>query len=332
MNERITDEADRDERELAEIIRHAGSRAQPPAAARQAVREATAAEWRAVVADRNRRNRLRWTVAAAAVAAGVSVMPLVQSPTVTVASVTRVSGPVDIDGGLFARSVPIGQGGAVTAGAQIRSGSGGRVALQVGGASVRMDEESAITMTAPERIALTRGAIYVDADPAAPETLPLVIETEYGNVQHLGTQFETRLAGGGLRVRVREGRVRVRGGQVSMESGAGEQVTLLATGEVKRAPVPLTGGEWAWTGEIAPPYDIENEPLAGFLHWVGRETGREIVFSSAASEAEAARVILRGSVEGLSPERALAAVLATTRLGYSEAPGRLLIDLKAGDR
>lgn len=335
MNDRITQGTDRDEHQLAEIIRHAGSRAQPPAAVRDAVREATAAEWRAVVASRARRSRLRWSVAAAAVAAGLTVwitVPLVQPPAAVVASVTRVGGPVDSGGGLFASPAPMQPGAAVMAATEIRSGPGGRVALQMGGTSVRMDEQSTIRMIAPGRIALARGAIYVDADPAVAGSSPLVIETEYGTVQHLGTQFETRLAGGGMRVRVREGQVRIMGGQVSVESAAGEQVTLLRTGDLQRESVPRTGGEWAWVGEIAPPYDIDNKPLAGFLHWIGRETGREIVFSSAESEAEAARVILRGSVEGLTPERALTAVLATTRFGYTEAPGRVLIDFKAGDR
>ena len=189
-----------------------------------------------------------------------------------------------------------------------------------------------MAMIAPGRIVLKQGAIYVDSDPVASASSPLVIETAFGTVEHLGTQYETRLPAGGLRVRVREGRVRVTDGQRSVEGRAGEQVTLLATGDIRREPVARTGGEWAWVGEIAPPFDIENKPLADFLHWVARETGREITFASTASEEEAAHVVLRGSVEGLTPERALAAVLATTRLGYSESNGQVLINFKAGER
>jgi ferric-dicitrate binding protein FerR (iron transport regulator) len=335
MNDRITQGTERDERALADIIRHAGSRAQPPAAVRDAVRAAAEEEWRAVVADRARRRRSRWSLAAAAAVAGLSVwlvLPTVQAPAAVVASVTRVAGPVDMGGGLFSRSTPVQPGAAVMAAAEIRSGPGGRVALQMGSTSVRMDQDSVITVSGPGRVALARGAIYVDADPAARESSPLVIETEYGNVQHLGTQFETRLARDGLRVRVREGHVRIMSEQVSLESNAGEQVTLSGAGDVRREAAPRSGGEWAWVGEITPPFDIEGRSLAGFLHWVARETGREVVYSTPASEAEAARVILRGSVEGLTPERALAAVLATTQLSSGEAPGQLLIDLRPGDR
>ena len=335
MSDRITEEAEGNERQLGEIIRHAGSREQPPAAVRDAVRQATAAEWRAVAAARARRRSLRLSMTAAAAVAGLTVwvvLPLMQAPAAVVAAVTRVSGPVDVGGGVFSTATPIRPGGAVMAAAEIRSGPGGRVALQMGGTSVRMDEESAMTMTAPGRIALTRGAIYVDSGAAASGLLPLVIDTPYATVEHLGTQYEARLAGDGVRVRVREGRVRLLEGDVSVEGGAGEQVTVSGSGDVRREPVASTDAGWAWAGEIAPPFDIENKPLAGFLQWVGRETGREVVFESPASEGEAARVVLRGSVAGLAPERALAAVLATTRLAYREAPGRLLIDFKAGDR
>lgn len=335
MSDRITEEAEGNEQQLGEIIRHAGSRAQPPTAVRDAVRHATAAEWRAVTAARARRRSLRWSMTAAAAVAGLTVwvvLPLMQAPAAVVAAVTRVSGPVDVGGGLFSTFTPIRTGGAVMAAAEIRSSPGGRIALQMGGTSVRMDEESAMTMTAPGRIALTRGAIYVDSGAAASGSLPLVIETPYGTVEHLGTQYETRLGADGVRVRVREGRVRLLEGDVSVEGGAGEQVTLSDSGDVRREALASADADWAWVGEIAPPFDIENKPLAGFLQWVGRETGREVVFASPASEGEAARVVLRGSVEGLTPERALGAVLATTRLAYREAPGRLLIDFRAGDR
>jgi hypothetical protein len=44
-------------------------------------------------------------------------------------------------------------------------------------------------------------------------------------------------------------------------------------------------------------------------------------------------VVLRGSVRGLAPERALAAVLATTDYAAeADGAGRWVIDLKASDR
>ena len=42
-------------------------------------------------------------------------------------------------------------------------------------------------------------------------------------------------------------------------------------------------------------------PVRDFLAWVGRELGREIVFATAESEAEARRAVLSGSITGLTP-------------------------------
>ncbi len=103
-------------------------------------------------------------------------------------------------------------------------------------------------------------------------------------------------------------------------------------GDVQRQAIDGADGAWAWVGEIAPAFDIENRPLPEFLRWVSRETGREIVFASPGAEQAARAVVLRGSVTGLAPAQAMAAVLATTDLGYSETAGRFVIDLKQGER
>jgi ferric-dicitrate binding protein FerR (iron transport regulator) len=339
MMDEQSSEAERGDAHLAGLIRQGGARAQPSRAARDAAREAVRAEWKGVVAARSRRRAARWSVAGAAVAAGVAAwiaLPLLEGPAPAVAAVVRVSGPVDIGSsrllGSFARIAP---GAAVAAGREIRSGEGGRLALTLGGTVLRVDQRSDIEVLAADRVALKRGAIYVDSgnDPAA--SSPLVVETPYGSVEHLGTQYETRVADGTLRVRVREGKVRLAGqGQdqdQAVAAVAGEQVTLGASGMVRREPVAPSGGDWAWVGEIAPAYDIQGRPLLEFLQWASRETGRQLAFATPASEQAAREVRLSGSVQGLSPERALGAVLATTGLQYTETPEELRIHFKAGD-
>jgi ferric-dicitrate binding protein FerR (iron transport regulator) len=336
MNDRTLRERDADEQRLAEIIRRAGARVQPDDAAREAVRGAVHAEWRAVVAERQRQRTWRWSLAAAAVVAALGVWvgaPLVQPPGAVMASVTRVNGPVAIGSGAWlSESVPAAAGAALTAGTELRSGAGGRVALAIGGASVRLDQDSTIRLAAADRIVLRRGAVYVDTGAQGEGVAPLRVETPLGMVEHLGTQYETRLLDGTVRLMVREGKVRLRGDAGEIDTVAGERVTLRRDGEVRRAAVSSADEAWAWAGEVAPAFDIENRSLPEFLRWVSRETGRDVGFVSAAAEQAAAGVVLRGSVAGLAPERALAAVLATTDLGYSEAAGGFQIDLKQGAR
>jgi len=328
---------DRDEQRLASLIRQGGPRPQPPLAVREAVRAGAHAEWRAVVGARRaevRQARVRWSLATAAsiaaLAAWLSWPMLMPAPT-TVATLARVSGPVEIgDGSLFGGFVSARAGAAVETGQELRSGADGRAALDLDGLSLRMDEGTIIAVLARDRVQLKRGAVYVDAGLAGGSPW-LRVETALGNVQHVGTQYETRVAEKALRIRVREGRVRIADGGRAIEGAAGEQLTILAGGEVRREPVAGYGADWAWTGEIAPSFDIENRRLDEFLRWIGRESGREVAYGSPLAEAEAAKLVLRGSVKGLAPERALAAVMATTRFEYRAMPGKLVVNLRTVD-
>lgn len=333
MNDRTLAGTGIDDERLAELIRRGGARAQPAPAARAAAEQAVRAEWRQLVARRRRQQATRWSVAvAAAVVVGVAVWvaaPLTQQPGVAMASVARVSGPVVAGpGGWLAADSALAAGTALAVGDEVRSATGGRAALEIGGASLRLDEQSEIVLVAADRIALRRGAVYVDTGTEAASARSLVIETPVGTVEHLGTQYETRLAGDAVRVTVREGRVRMRGAGPDIDGSAGERLTVQRTGDTARQPVGAADAAWAWVGAIAPGIDIENRPLPEFLRWVGRETGREIGYSSAAAEQAAQAVVLRGSVAGLTPEQALSAVLATTDFDYQQAPGRVLIGLK----
>jgi hypothetical protein len=63
-----------------------------------------------------------------------------------------------------------------------------------------------------------------------------------------------------------------------------------------------------------------------FLAWAGRETGRTVEYESPEVARQARSVTLNGTVEGLPPENALAAVLATTSLEPTLADDRIRIE------
>jgi hypothetical protein len=67
-------------------------------------------------------------------------------------------------------------------------------------------------------------------------------------------------------------------------------------------------------------FDIANKPLSEFLAWVAQRTGRKLVYEGPDAEALAHRVRLRGSIVGLTPDMALAAVLPTTSLRLYRSP------------
>ena len=91
--------------------------------------------------------------------------------------------------------------------------------------------------------------------------------------------------------------------------------------------VAVHGDAWRWAEAGAPPFAIEGRSLDEFLAWAARETGRNLVYASADAARESEQTRLKGSVAGLSPEAAVAAVLAAEPgLQHQIASGQIRIE------
>jgi ferric-dicitrate binding protein FerR (iron transport regulator) len=151
-------------------------------------------------------------------------------------------------------------------------------------------------------------------------------------VKHVGTQYEVRTQADAVLVAVREGRVLVTSSTSSNTGEAGQVLRLSTEGELTRSMLAATDPHWQWTLQAAPEFDIENQSLASFLQWIARETGRHVVYSSPQAQTAAAGVKLRGSIEGLDADAALAAVLSTTQFRrYQTDASEIAIELPAID-
>jgi hypothetical protein len=107
----------------------------------------------------------------------------------------------------------------------------------------------------------------------------------------------------------------------------GDQIVMSSSGIEERGSIAPDSDEWNWAASTAPDFDIDGRPVHEFLAWAGREAGLRVVFATPESAAEARRAVLSGSVEGLAPEEALAAVLPTTSLRSTERDGQLIIEM-----
>ena len=302
---------------VASLIRAAGRRAEPPVDAYQQVFTAATAAFREKTAKRRERTLLLWAAAASVAALAIALVLQWNSSSTQaqVATVARVIGSVELeaDGGWKPMTEA---GGALAKGARLRTLAGGGVALALdGGASLRLAAATEVLMDGPRRILLRSGTLYLDKTGSVGTGYQ--IETPAGTARDVGTQFELHVAGGALRLRVREGRVEIdRAGQ-HLSGSAGEQLEIDPLGGVTRSTIAATDMAWQWTETVAPAPDIDGQPAAVLLAWVARETGRRLHYESAAVATRAANVILHGNIRHLAPLAALDVMLATTDLEYT---------------
>ncbi|RPI16826.1 MAG: hypothetical protein EHM60_01070 [Lysobacterales bacterium] len=313
------------DRDLEALLRAAGPRPQPPDGLAAQVRAAVEAEWRASVPvrkaatarpRREARPATPWLMAAsvAAVATGVWFFAprLAQGP-VAVATVARVAGSVEYRSGEQGAWAPLPVAATLQSGDEIRTSRAGQVAVRrADGLEIRLDSGTTLAFDDGETATLAAGRAYVDsgAQPAATDDFTLA--TPLGRVRHLGTQYLAAVAPGELQVAVREGSVAVEGRGASVVARAGESLVVEPDGKVTRGQVASHGAAWSWAQAIAPEFAIDGRTLDEFLLWAARETGRQLVYASPEAARLAETTQLRGSVSGLTPEAAVAGVLATT--------------------
>jgi hypothetical protein len=315
---------DNGEDPIERLLKFAGSRPQPDAERKAEFKKNLHTEWHRVTTPRARVHTLGWTagiVAAAAVLVMVWLPFRDSSPRVPARAVlgriVRSEGVV--------RSLSASDASAprqkVTVGDQIRADTlidttaGGRAAVAFDdGISLRVDVGSRIAIVRERVVRLDQGAIYVDS--RVDKSRPVVVQTQNGDVRDIGTQFEVRTESSTVRVRVREGEVIVDRRGSAISARAGESLHLDSEGRYERAAVPVFGPDWDWTAAIAPQFQLEGSTVQQFLDWVGREQGWRWRFVDADTARRAAGIVTHGSVEGYTPEEALAIVLPTCGLTF----------------
>lgn len=335
----MTDEYDREPPDadsadaVAQLIRTAGRRMDPPSAAYERALTAATAAWETKV---RRRTQKRWAVGVAAsvllavIAVLVSNAP--QESARIAARTDRIIGTVEVKthGG---RWTPLSTDAiALQARTEIRTqaGSGAGVVL-AGGASLRLADATHIALNSDSRMHLLNGKVYLDTG-AAPAAQQLEVTTAAGSAIDIGTQFEVLYRNDAYRLRVREGRVRLDRGPDVFESQAGEQLTIDSRGLVARTQLPADDADWEWTQALASPPDIDGRPLSVLLTWVARETGKTIRFEKPELERKVQTTILHGNIRLLTPLDALGVMLATTDLEHVLADeNTILIRLKAAN-
>src|SRR5262245_55013914 len=328
--------AEHDDSDIARVLRASGGRASPTDDMTRTVYAAVHAEWRATV-DRQKRKRAQrvWLAAAASIAVAAIALfvgrSFIHTPGELMADVSRSVGVVQVREGDSGEWQGAGDARKLHVGESVHTGADGRAALALrDGVSLRLDHDTNVVLVSADRVDVTSGAVYIDSGVAGPSAARLQVGTPAGVVRHVGTQYEARILNSGTRIRVREGRVDVMpssGPSRTLE--VGDQIVVSSSGVEERGRIEPSSTEWDWASNAAPTFDINGKPVHEFLAWAARETGLKVVFASAESSAEARRAVLSGSIAGLDPDEALAAVLPTTSLKSTEKDGQLVVEMAA---
>lgn len=326
---RKDNESEQGDDDIEALLRQTGARSGPPRDVTDEVRRAVHAEWQAVAAGRKSRRRtivfgLAASVAAAMLALAVTLRSVSPSAPISVAVLERIEGTLDIrpaSGG----TTPVQAGRAILAGETVVTDTTARAALRLADRiSVRLDGNTTLAVLARDELELRAGTVYVDAGPPERSYLPLEIVTAAGRVRHVGTQYQVHSQAGHVTISVREGRIELAGPHGAQTAYAGERLALSPNGQLTRGTLSADDPSWTWAMQIAPPFEIQDQPLTAFLEWTARETGRTLEYASPSVEAAARDLRLRGSIAELTPETALAAVLSTTQFERTESDNNLI--------
>jgi ferric-dicitrate binding protein FerR (iron transport regulator) len=314
---------------IAQLLKLAGRRPMPEAAQMARARAAARAEWISVTnARRWRAWRLTLAAAAAALTVSLGAWLLIQRPAapvagVEVAMVERLVGAAAaIDEAGVRRGLD--PGAALRAGDRIEVGDRDSAALALpDGLSLRLDSRTIATLE-PGAVRLAAGAIYIDSG-SNRAAAPVVVRTSLGTVRHVGTQFEVRLQKDSLRVNVREGTVVLEQGNDRWIAHAGSALLAAPGRPPERSTAPASGPGWEWVAALARPFQLEGATLAAFLDWAAREEGLRWAFADEALARRVGGTVLHGSIDGLTPQEALAAVLPTCGLTSHRDGERLIV-------
>ena len=301
------------------------------------IEQLTHERWQAMLARRHAaQRRRRFQVFGGSIAAAASIVGavmlvsqlMIEAP--MVASVVSVFGAAETGARGHAMTT-LHANDQLHAGSVLETDHNGGVNLQLtSGHSLRLAAATRVRIEA-DSVVLDAGALYLDSGEDQQAT-PIEVRSHLATVTELGTQYMATLNGNSLQVSVREGAVRVSQGNTVALATAGEMLHLDEFGNTEKLAVPRYGEHWTWVAQLARVPALDDLTLAEFLHWLVREHGWQLEFANPELAQDASTVALYGSIDGMSGEDALAAVMMATQWRYRLTDGLLTVESRGDNR
>jgi len=323
---------------LESTLRNIDARPKPPAELEQAVYQHVLEDWKKLGTNKKRKKiAIYWSVAASLLMA-ILIQPLLFQPEDGVRDVQALGLVENQRGSVFL--IQDDERIQITAADKakllfpeqsISTGTNAGLAILWGDVnSVRVDENTEIHLSSSTDIELISGRIYVDIPPVSGQNqsgFELRVVTRLGTVNHIGTQFMVTSDADSVEVRVREGSVSIDNSNQVLVMQKGQLTKLSDSAKLNQQVVSTYGPDWQWTEKLTPAFALEGKALSDFLDWVGRESGREVLFDSIAAKDIARNTIMHGSIDE-EPLRALDIILDTNDLSWYEQDGKVILFLE----
>ena len=317
-----------DEDRIEQLLKIAGRRSEPDPDVAAEIELSTRQAWMQTVRaeKRKRQRKLFGLVGAAAIvvlAVAMGIYPGFVGNATPIATLAHSSGEFSVN-----RSTVSSKD--VYPGDVIETGNNGFLSLSMPNQTTLVfAENTTLKIESATQVSLTKGRLYFDS--LDPETA-LTIHTSWGNVVDVGTQYELSINNNALKVALREGEVKLnlkKGTHHAMAAnGFGDVLLLNRQYEVKRSQMATTDIHWNWVLNAAAELDLNGKSIYEVLTWVGRMTGKNIVYATTQAKNSAMNTHLSGgSLDPKMIEDTLPLILNTTQLSANFSTQRIEIDL-----
>jgi ferric-dicitrate binding protein FerR (iron transport regulator) len=315
---------------LTGLLRRSGRRELPPTDVVARVQHATLKIWESQQ-RRRRAWRLCWNLAAGLALFGVVGGVWQAGWFVQDFGTLELGQDLHIAAGRWSPSLP-DDAVRLRVGDTIATGATGARIRRVDGAVIQLDSGTALQLTSPSLLQLERGRMFIDTGRERARSLALLVQTAYGVVEHIGTQFLIDLRDQHFTLAVRDGAVAVTTHAAESTQtvqrvtlAAGEVLQIDSSGQQQRARIGPFDSGWQWSDALARPISIEGRSLDAVLTDVAQRSGLDLSYANSAAATQAHRVVLHGPYLLLSPRVALDAALAGTTLADSVRGHELVI-------
>lgn len=309
---------------LEQLLKNAGKRPEPDAETAREVFSATKHAWQEAVQEKKRQQRKRvgggLAVAAALVLALGFFTTTFKPVGMPVAVIARSSGEVFISGKSASDKI--------RAGDIVNTGSSGFVVVDLGGkTSLTLAANTSLVIDSGDRLTLRKGKMYFDSQDRAQQVL---VQTDWGDIVDIGTQYEVTSGISGMELAVREGEVTMalegEVHQARADDTKGDILLVTSAKDVDKSEVSTIDARWNWVLPGIKTYNIDGISVFDLLSWTSRTTGKRILYTSDAIKSSAQKTRLSGGeINATLIAETLPLVLETTQFRFEEDEDTLYI-------